>query len=222
MSNITTMPNITVILLSWKRPDIFNLILSELNKNKQINEIIVWNNNPEIRFAGNSVTVVNSSQNFYCVARYACALLAKNETIIFRDDDLLFSAESIDMLISEYMKDNSRIYGGRGRNVVDGVYRVEEVYGSCDIILGHFMLFSKALLSKVYGDILRLTPFYRGDDIAFSLLSGVKHAAFNLSPKPLGSSDSSSLWRQPGHFEARQMMVDRVLNLRRERAPPGP
>ncbi len=38
---------ISVVMLSYKRPENVSTIVNELKKNKLIGEIIVWNNNPE-------------------------------------------------------------------------------------------------------------------------------------------------------------------------------
>ena len=69
------------------------------------------------------------------------------------------------------------------------------------------------LLAQGYGDMRRLAPFERGDDIAFSLLCRRKHLAIRSEVRRTGHDDESALWRQPGHFRKRQEMVDRVLAL---------
>ena len=72
------------------------------------------------------------------------------------------------------------------------------------------MLFTKALLCGTLGKLVGLAPFERGDDIAFSMLSGRKPMALNLPYDDLGIHDDVALFKQPGHGSKRQLMVDRV------------
>jgi hypothetical protein len=128
---------------------------------------------------------------------------------------MLFSRRSIEFAYSEYLKDKSRIYGTKGRNLDNGKYNFRSVFGECDIVLGQFMLFSKELLASVFPDILRLAPFERGDDIAFSLLCRTKHIALGLDYEDLGSRDEFALFKQKDHAEKRQSVVERVMQLKK-------
>lgn len=208
------MTRVSAILLSYRREPNVRRIISILRRHPAIDEIIVWNNNRDVPFVEPGVKVINSAENFLCIARYAAALLARNDTIYFQDDDILVPPVALDAFLAEYAKDRGRIYGHRGKNLEGGAYGFTSVeYGEVDIILGQVMLFAKDLLAQVYGDILRLAPFERGDDIAFSLLCRRKHLAIRSEVRRTGHDDESALWRQPGHFRKRQEMVDRVLAL---------
>ena len=211
------MHKISVVLLSYKRIENIKIIIDSLLANDLIGEIIIWNNNSEIHIQYPGINVVNSSNNYLCIARYAMAMLCKNQTIYFQDDDIFIDNDSIKKLFDEYIKDTTRIYGHCGRNLDNGKYSQKNVYGECDIILGQAMLFSKSLLSSVYGKMLSLTPFERGDDIAFSLLCRKKHLSVETGSISLSHKDEFSLWRQPGHYEKRQLMVDRIMGI-----PPSP
>jgi hypothetical protein len=57
-------------------------------------------------------------------------------------------------------------------------------------------------------------PFDRGDDIAFCLLCETKHIALGLEHEDLGSRDEFALFKQKGHAEKRQMIVERVMHLK--------
>lgn len=206
------MTRVSAILLNYRRAPNVRRIIALLERHPAIDEIIVWNNNPDEPFRHGRATVIDAGRNFLCIARYAAALLARNEAIYFQDDDILVPPAALSVLLGEYERDPGRIYGQRGKNLRDGVYGFSAVeYGEVDIILGQVMLFSKRLLASVYGDILALSPFERGDDIAFSLLCGRKHLAIRLDVRRLGHDDMHALWRQPGHFQRRQEMVDRIL-----------
>lgn len=205
---------ISVILLSWRRPHNMPRIVQTLQSIDAIREIIIWNNNPQIRLKFPNCIVINSSHNFMPFARYGAASLTAYDTVLFQDDDMLFDQAGIERTYAELKKDGTRIYGSEGRNLVDGKYTTAKAVGLCDIILGQFMLFRKKLLIDVFQDILRLTPFQRGDDIAFSLLAGGPHMALDLPYQDLGKNDGAALYRQKGHLERRQLMVDRVSALK--------
>lgn len=210
------MKHISVILLSWKRQKNIQTIINSLRENPRVQEIIVWNNNPDIELHCDHALVINSPKNYMPFVRYSLYSLATHSTVFFQDDDLLISAAQLEQLFTEYQKDPSRIYGMQGRNLVDDQYVPDAVVGECDIILGQLMLFHRGLLDSVIGKIYSLLPFTRGDDIAFSLLCQRKHYVVPMQPSiNLGSDDCYALWRQPGHFERRQAMVDRIRLLQK-------
>lgn len=209
---------ISAILLSWRRTHNIPRIVQSLQSIKVVREIIIWNNNPQLRLRFPNCIVINSSHNFMPFARYGAACLTACDTVLFQDDDMLFDKAGVEQAYDELKKDGSRIYGSEGRNLEDGKYNTAPAFGPCDIVLGQFMLFRKQLLIDVFDNILRLTPFQRGDDIAFCLLAGGPHMALNLPHTDLGKSDGAALYRQKGHLERRQMMIDRVTALKAERA----
>jgi len=204
---------ISVVLLSWKRPKNIDVIVAELRRVEAVREIIVWNNNPAIQMSLPDCKVINSSFNFMPYARYCAATLTSCNALLFQDDDMMFHKDGIERAYAELMKDPGRIYGSEGRNLQNGKYMFDPVYGECDIVLGQFMLFTRTLLCSVLGNLVGLAPFERGDDIAFSMLSGRKPMALNLPYDNLGKSDDVALHKQSGHGNKRQLMVDRVMHL---------
>lgn len=202
----------TAILLNWKRSKNLNLIIESLNASGIVSEIIIWNNNPDEFMTFPRCTIINSSKNFKAYARFSAAMLASEKNIIVQDDDLLFDSQDIKLLHASLLSNSNRIYGFKGRNIENGKYLPVDAFGEVDIVLGQFMIFTKELLASVYGEILKLSPFDRGDDIAFSLLTNVKHICKPVERKFL-DGDEYSLWREPKHYDKRQEMVDRVLSI---------
>jgi len=212
---------ISAVLLSWRRPENLPSIVCSLRKNPLVKEVLIWNNNPEITLKGDQAIIINSGHNFMPFVRYCLVPLTRHPLVWFQDDDLLISSEQLDAIISAYSMAPHRIYGCRGRNLVQGRYAPAIVYGECDIILGQTMLFNKHLLYGVAPALNALAPMERGDDIAFSLLCDRKHFAGNVEPLiDLGEHDEHALWRQSGHFSMRQQIVDRALAARK-RPPLG-
>jgi len=213
---------ITAILLSWKRLANLGRILEELQRTPLVGEIMLWNNNPEVRLDFPGVTVINSPRNFLCPARYCLVPLAAHNLIWFQDDDLLLGRAGIETIYATYQADPSRIYGIMGREIVDGLYSADPVYGECDIVLGQAMLFHRRLLHHAFEPLGWLPPEVTEDDIIFCLAAPRRPFAVEVGPlEDLGSDDEAALWRRPGHFERRQRAVELMLAWRRRVPPAG-
>lgn len=212
MPKTTGLDKITAILLSWRRTQNMPRIIEELARSPRIAEIMLWNNNPEVSLHFPGVTVINSPRNFLCFARYSLVPLAAHHTIWFQDDDLLIRKDQIEVIYGAYAADPGRIYGIKGRNLVNGLYSADDVYGECDIVLGQAMLFHRGLLHQAFAPLGSLPPEVTEDDIIFSLASHMRPCAVDVGPiEDLGSHDDAALWRQPGHFERRQRAVELML-----------
>lgn len=204
--------NLTVVLLSWKRPANIPIILEILYSAKSVNEIILWNNNPELslNYKHPKLVVINANKNLGTTARYSVALLAKNDNIMIQDDDLCYKPEQIEKIFSEYLKDKSRIYGPFGRNLYNGKYRMKNVWGEADIIIGRTLLFEKNLLINFFKFAEPWKNLLHEDDILFSLSQAKKHFALKLG-LITELSNEEALYKKPMHLEKRQKMVDYCL-----------
>jgi hypothetical protein len=142
--------------------------------------------------------------------------LASNDTIWFQDDDMLIHERQFEAVFAAYAQNPVRIYGCRGRNLLNGRYVMENVYGECDIIVSQTMLFHRSLLHHLFRFLGCLPLSGRADDIAFSLACPSRHMAVNVEPiVESGWDDENAQWRMPGHLELRQAQVDMMLPLRR-------
>lgn len=207
----------TAILLSWKRVENLARIVEQLKKSNRIGEIFVWNNNPDLTLDLPVDAVINSPRNFSCLARYCLVPLAANDVVWFQDDDVLVTPAQLETVFMHYERDPSRIYGCRGRNVVNGQYTWATIYGDCDIILGQAMLFHRNLYRHAFATLGALGPMTE-DDIAFSLSCDRRHFAVNVEPiQDLGDDDEVALWKRPNHFEKRQECVALMLSARAAR-----
>ncbi|KAF9103532.1 hypothetical protein BGX29_003231 [Mortierella sp. GBA35] len=91
----------TAILLGWKRIDSLKLLVSYLVRYPYIKEIIVWNNNKELKLSKRDfemdtrhgplpeLQVYNAAENLHDFAKYMSCSLAKYEHCYFQDDDWL-------------------------------------------------------------------------------------------------------------------------------------
>jgi Glycosyl transferase family 64 domain len=120
LGGTTTPPNgsvATVIILNWRRWANVRAILDAYTRYRHIAEIIVWNNNPDLRFnySHPKVRSVNSDE-LGLSTRWAAALLASHGCIIVADDDLIADENTIDRLIDWWRLDSDRVYTLHGRN----------------------------------------------------------------------------------------------------------
>lgn len=203
---------ISAILLSWRRAYNLPKIVEGLRQSPRIGEILVWNNDPETPLRLSDVVVVNSSQNLSCIARHCLIPAARYETVWFQDDDLLVTARQLEAIYRVYADDPLQIYGAQGRNIVNGLYSADTVYGDCDIVLGQTMLFHRTLARHTFAALDASPPRPIEDDIVFSLACGRRHFAVNVEPiVDLGADDANALWRRADHFARRQQAVDFML-----------
>ncbi|KAF9946415.1 hypothetical protein BGZ72_000343 [Mortierella alpina] len=98
---------ITAVILSWKRKEGAKAVVAHLRKYPFIQEILIWNNNPEIELLATdfadrghrhnsanitaehspSVTVFNSVANLHDFSKYTTCTLAKYDHCYLQDDD---------------------------------------------------------------------------------------------------------------------------------------
>lgn len=114
---------VSVILTSWKRFINLENIIKVWLEEPQVDEIILWDNSGNFKTELPIITI-NSNCNFGASARYALASLAKNDIIIFCDDDIL-PQQNITSDFLKYFKEN-KILGITGR-LFKGSYHNNEV-----------------------------------------------------------------------------------------------
>ncbi|KAG0223985.1 hypothetical protein BGW42_005419 [Actinomortierella wolfii] len=92
---------ITAVVLSWKRKEGTQAVVSFLQKYPYIKEILVWNNNKEDPLHASdfqsqldalpehkpSITVFNAEANLHDYSKYTTCVLAKYDHCYFQDDD---------------------------------------------------------------------------------------------------------------------------------------
>lgn len=202
---------ITAVVLSWKRFKNIPIILNNLYRSENVDEIILWNNNPDIQlsYKNKKLLLFNSPSNFGTSARWCAASLTKNPNILFIDDDLVLTPSQISILFKKYLSNNKRIYGCFGRNLENNKYAFKPASGEVDIVLGRVMLFNKQ-------DLYQFFQWLQGkvgnveDDILFSLLFKKKHYIVDVE-KVKELTSPYALWRRKDHSRLRQEMVDYCL-----------
>lgn len=152
---------ITVILTSWERFQNLENIIKAWLIEPEVNEIILWDNSGNFK-TDLPITVINSNYNFGASARYALGALAKNEIIIFCDDDFLPQKG----LASDFLKhfEENRVLGVTGR-FFRGSYHDNEVIEArkiadkikVDFLIGYLMMIHR---KQLLGFNYREFPWY--------------------------------------------------------------
>lgn len=107
-------PDVTAILLNWKRSQNLPVLVAHLCQHVFIEEIIVWNNNPEpldIDFFAKAqcskVQINNSPTNDLFIARHRVCASAGTPHCLHLDDEYVF--KDVESLYSVYKADPERL-----------------------------------------------------------------------------------------------------------------
>jgi len=201
-----------------------------------ITDIIIFNNNPnvdlcELDLKYSKLSIIQSSRDLGLYSRYATAALAKEEVVLFVDDDLVVDESSISALLREQQKDKRRCYGLFGRRVAKKYTRVN-IFGSVNIILTRCLLTSKSNCISALHLIphfahLEGVPKGNGEDIILSYVPlirfGTANKAFPLpytellddNGVPQDQNSSQAIHRRStSHITHRESVIAICENLR--------
>lgn len=212
---------ITAVILNWKRSEGVEQICRQLNDFELISEIIVWNNNPEmqIHLDEEKARVINCDDDFGLFTRFAAASLAKNECILFHDDDITAPESTLRFLYEKWRQSPDRCHTAFGRNPKNGEYSMNTQYGPVEITLTRYVMTHRCVavhaLSKTpqFADIPGV-PVGNGEDIilsyASSEISGKLNIAYQTETKDLYEEDEHAInTRFPDHIAHRTRIIER-------------
>jgi len=222
-SAVASAEPVTACLLSWKRPKNLEIIVDALRRVEIINEILIWNNNPDIRleFADAKTRVIQSADNQRCYGRFLCAAHARNSLIYVQDDDVL--NHDIAGLYHRFLSDPTRI-----THALSGPHwkqRFRHMHGDAHVaLLGWGAIFHKdwlSILDRLPPSIRQDTVFLREADKFFTMLFERQHHSVLGDLTHLeGHSGSIALWRDPSHQQFKAYAVCQALRfLRLSRNP---
>jgi GT2 family glycosyltransferase len=215
---------VTACLLSWKRPLNLQVIVDHLHSLPMVDEILVWNNNPEVglRLTGPRVRVIQSGENVGCQARFLCAQQARNQVIYSQDDDVLVM--NVPQMYRAFLLDPSRVTHA----LSDWHYARREDHVHPDghvALLGWGSFFLKSWvedLDRLPARVRRSDLFAREADKYFTVWLHHRHQTIRgrLRELPGHSDPASALWLQPHHTELSALATREALRLSRERHRP--
>jgi len=226
-ANVSVAPaaSVSACLLSWKRPENLPIVVQALRRVECIDEILVWNNNPDVRleFPEPNTRVIQSGENLSCYGRFACAAQARNPVIYVQDDDAI--NHDIPGLYDQFRRDPTRI--AHALAPTHWAQRDRRAYGEARAaLLGWGALFRKEWLSVLeeLPPTMRQDPLFRREaDVFFSMLLERKH---NAVPGQIAHLDGHStpgiaLWCDSGYKHLTSLAIRKALRWLRLRKNPG-
>ena len=214
-----TTPDISAVLLSWKRPENIRRIVPELLQENRFREIIIWNNNPEVQLAfdDHRVRVLNrpDGENVGTWGRFLAAREANSEIIYTQDDDCVVG--NIRELCETFQADPSRVvYSLKLGHLADVAAALPG--GQQGVLLGWGSVFRRewteafaAYLERFGEDEL----LHRKADRLFGPLLHRVHRPVPADVVDLpGASGPEALSVRPDHFALNAAAMQRVAELR--------
>lgn len=122
---------ITVIIPCWRRFKNFEGVIKAWLAQEEVNEVIIFDNSGTFRTNIANVLVLNSSRNLGPQAKFACSVLAKNDIVLYSDDDVLAKPRLVKDLLSEYRID--RMVGIMGKRFTGNTYYKSTGYRGANI-----------------------------------------------------------------------------------------
>jgi glycosyltransferase involved in cell wall biosynthesis len=210
---------VSACLLSWKRPQNLPVIVRALRRLEFIDEILIWNNNPDVPLElTDSITrVIQSSENQSCYGRFLCAAQARNPVVYVQDDDVL--NHDIAGLYRQFLRAPAAIahalapthWGQRNR----------QVYGNAQAaLIGWGAFFRKEWLSPLdeLTAPLRADPLFRREaDRYMTLWLERRHHAVAGDIEHLDGHSTAgiALWRDAGYRQLAALAISQALRLLR-------
>lgn len=222
---------ITAVVLAYheKRKTQLPIILRALNNGsvRPDNMIVFCNGSTPLPMECEPhITIINSSHNYGCVARYAVALLSDSDCYFFQDDDLVVERDTLKVFTDYYQHLPGSILGFYGRQLIrdsdkpytegyfvsgmlceaDVVYRVQ--FCSREQILG-----AHALRTKLDHS------FFRTDDLLLCLANRGTGAMNYVVPMVVGSGiknfdeEGVGLSHEQEHYRTRDRVAKQLLDL---------
>ena len=197
---------VSAVLLVWKRVESTSILVEQVSKIKQIDEIILWNNNPDVQYTKemfdvDNITIVNSHINKITFGRYLGASLAKNEYIFVQDDD--WNIIDFEKIYDNIKKSFSDIVSVCPNTHMQDIPRNKFVGWGSIFRKKCLDVFSKYI--ERYGEDNIL---YREADLLFTNCN--KYEKMLTKPSLLIRDDNRSLSLKPEHFNFHYEMLKRV------------
>lgn len=195
-------PGVTVIVLTYFRPDGLNALLASLAEQNLGDlglEVIICNNAPGRRLGGwqfrrrvkalPDVKVLDSSYNWACSLRYAIATMAKYETVLFLDDDfVLLEKDFVQRMYGRFRKLGSKDilscwtniwaeWDDTGFSTISLTFLADDAPDVVEVDTvgpGLSMFYRDTILDpEVFAEIMS-PPFPKVDDMAFGIVTSMK------------------------------------------------
>jgi len=224
---------ITTVVLHYypERTENIPRIVKDLkNSSRPPDEIIVFNNNPEVTYSGDGI-VINSGKNYGGRARYPIALIEPSDYYHFLDDDVSVCKNTLENFL-RYAKDGCCYgYWGKIVNPKAGSCYVtgNEIYGKriskpqeVDLLVGEATLF---VSFSAFKNIFKTEEMLLKENYTFGreedLITSMSNRPFVIPAKADEyytrlPTNGVGYCRTPGHFGLRDIMAKKLYPIRRQ------
>jgi hypothetical protein len=236
-----------VLILNYKRPDnLKKYIVPALTKERMVSKVIIAHGLRETVFDVDSLKdgeiikkdkvwhIGNYKDNslLRCFRRWELIYTLKKsgllpeECIFVQDDDKIYKSHEIEKLYKAYKKNMGVLIGGSGRNIENDTYKINKVFGKCDIVIGLSIFGNvndicravdeihkyKVPHSITYEDDISICYFILKDkEIKNKQHYAIKLETDKIKTKMLVSNDALSL--RPEHVQMRNKTLKYLLQL---------
>ena len=214
---------ISVLINSWKRPENVIKILNKEKDYKVIDEIIVFNNNPEIYFdyeKHDKVKIINTNRDLGLRTRWTNATLATNECLLYQDDDIIIEEDGCDTFWRFFESDPERIYCASGRVPdSDGTYNYINATGPVEVVITSAACLPRSLIPYVLSCELdfyskwelknKTNDFHEDIFLSYCAMSVFGQRNLQVPIKLKRLPDKHAIHRRPTHRSERTEMVRR-------------
>lgn len=200
---------VSAVLLVWKRIESTKTLVSQVSQIQNVDEIILWNNNPDFQYTKDmfdvsNITIINSHVNKITFGRYLGASLAKNDKIFVQDDD--WNVIDFEKIYKRKKETSSNIVSVCPRTHMEDIPRNKFV--------GWGSIFDKECI-KVFQDYLKYfgedQVLYREADLLFTNCNSYEKML--TEPSTLVKDDERSLSLESNHFQYHYEMLKRVKEI---------
>jgi glycosyltransferase involved in cell wall biosynthesis len=217
---------LTIVLLSYKRPQNIEPIVRSALACGFVDKLIVCNNNPEfpieewVRVSDCRLVLLNQMKNMGWWFRFDIARSEQGNHFLFIDDDIFLYPEQIKLLFLCLLKDPAVPHGVRGQILLDGNESLDGIYGierTVDIINGVYA-FTKAHLSEYFRLHKELQGLPMADDIVLSFTGESAPSCHNVGDVlmcPTERATGVAVWKQPDFLIHRTAALQRLVTVKR-------
>lgn len=207
---------VSVILMNHSRPRMIkeSALVPTLLGHPSVEEVVILHSNPKTQFNFVHPKVINidatkeNDQMGLSIRFYFCQM-AKSDWVLHVDDDMEFTAKTLNEMLYEFSKNTKRIVGRFGRdrnenNYFNG-YSSKDTSRETEVILTKFMVMEREICSAffeyshlIWEDVVLNNgegPLWNGEDIFMSLVSN--HVYGRYGEKVNYAMDWLDVWSAP-------------------------
>jgi GR25 family glycosyltransferase involved in LPS biosynthesis len=216
--------NITAIVLNYNRPHNIKKLITKLKELKYIDEIIISHGKKDTQIIIDDNIIINETKlrnKYYSATRFELSKMAKNNIILFLDDDLYPTNQLINNIINQMEKDGlewkQNIYGPFKR-VCNNKYSFTTF--NYNIVLTKLAIVNKKLAIKVW-DKIKNGPDFKilmdnkgnGEDILFAkYIEMFNGNNVYVNGKYIDLDGSNGYSSQDEHYNVRTKLCETINN----------